>query len=311
MTCNRHHLIFMWSGILRDYSKVNSVCAMNIDRIVEQNFEGKCNQYRVLRGDSKNGVLACGFVHKNRKSGSTRNLSRDQYDLLLVLSGEGTYIDDIHGEIPLRPGDCVQRLPDRKHSTIIGSDDWRELYMCLGSEIFHSLATVYVGNEDKPVLRTGLDFELIQLYTEIHRQLDCLSREDLPLVVPKYIELITRATYLDRLNEYTSEEVNVLRMSVSYIKEHIHQRLSVEDVANHINMGYEKYRKLFLRHYGVSPGNYILAQRIREAQKLLGDHELSIKEIALSLGYSDAYTFSKQFKKSTGHTPSRFRSLYH
>ncbi len=46
------------------------------------------------------------------------------------------------------------------------------------------------------------------------------------------------------------------------------------------------------------------------AQKMLADNDLSIKEIALELGYSDAYTFSKQFKKLMGLSPTEFKKIY-
>lgn len=284
---------------------------MNIGKIVEEKYQGKCSQYRLIRGDAQKGVLATGFVKKNTKQGSLYNLKRDQYDILLILSGEGIYRDEKMGDVPIGPGDCVQRLPGLNHSTIIGTNDWREVYLCMGREIFAALSSAKVFNDQKPVLHTGLDFELIQLFIEIHNQMESCDRDELPLIIPKAIGLVTRATYLDRLHEIESDEVNTLKLSTAYIKENVHQRLSVEDVAAYVNMGYEKYRKLFLNHYGISPGNYILNQRIREAQNLLANHDLSIKEIALLLGYTDAYTFSKQFKKNTGHTPSRFRALYH
>jgi len=54
----------------------------------------------------------------------------------------------------------------------------------------------------------------------------------------------------------------------------------------------------------------MIRHRIKRAQNILSSGEHSIKEIAIQLGYVDTFTFSKQFKKVTGRTPSEFKELY-
>jgi YesN/AraC family two-component response regulator len=45
---------------------------------------------------------------------------------------------------------------------------------------------------------------------------------------------------------------------------------------------------------------------MEKAKELLVKEELSVKEIANSVGYQDAYHFSKLFKKYTGNSPSDY-----
>lgn len=66
----------------------------------------------------------------------------------------------------------------------------------------------------------------------------------------------------------------------------------------------EKYcRKLFIRQYGMTPVAYQTKARLEYASFMLSDSNQSVKEVALTLGYPDPYTFSKQFKKQMGHSP--------
>ena len=65
--------------------------------------------------------------------------------------------------------------------------------------------------------------------------------------------------------------------------------------------------RLFKKHMGVTPHEYILRRRLETAQLLLRHSTLSIKEIAERLVFSDQYHFSNYFKKCTGMSPSKFK----
>lgn len=284
---------------------------MNIAEIVHKKFPNNESHHRVLSNNNSTGILLSGYVRKNSLSGSHINYTPNEYHGLFVLSGKGIYKDIDGKEIPIESGDFVQRFPNKTHSTIITTDNWSELYLSIGHKVFDSLAEIYVFSPDKPVLTPGHDFELIQQMLDFHYRLDKANRIELPLLMNEAISIISKATYLDRINRTTTDEMNILAMSIKYIEENITNRISVEDVALYVNMGYEKFRKLFTKQYRISPGNYILNRRINAAQKLLSSGNLSVKEISLELGYPDSYTFSKQFKKITGHTPSEFKRFYY
>lgn len=284
---------------------------MNIQHIIEKQIDSGWHHFRMLTEKRSTGIFACGYLRKKADATGTIKLQRPQADLVLVLSGHGLYRDEHVGEIALEAGDCIQRIPNRLHSTLVSDEDWAELYLCIGEDLYESLALLSVTNHNKPVLKTGVDFEMIQLYLEIYKKLKTSTGVELPLLLPKAIELFARATYLDRIHGRTSEEAQMLKLSVSYIRDNIDKRLTVQDMANLVQMGYEKFRKLFLQYYGISPGSFIRNERIRASQNLLMFHEMTIKEVALELGYTDSATFSKQFKKTTGRTPTEFRKMYH
>ena len=53
--------------------------------------------------------------------------------------------------------------------------------------------------------------------------------------------------------------------------------------------------------------HYQTRQRVQAACGLLMDRSLSIVQVAERLGYPDAFTFSKQFKRVMGQSPSSYR----
>ena len=79
--------------------------------------------------------------------------------------------------------------------------------------------------------------------------------------------------------------------------------LTVREVAVycHVSEGY--LRKLFREKYGASPFRAITDLRMKKA-RLLAEEKRPVKEIALAVGYSDVFQFSRAYKKYYGHPPS-------
>jgi AraC family transcriptional regulator, transcriptional activator of pobA len=68
--------------------------------------------------------------------------------------------------------------------------------------------------------------------------------------------------------------------------------------------------RLFKSVYGVSPRQYLSTVKLREAQLLLLNRELSMEQVAERLGFRDAAHFSKQFKRWTKLSPSEYRHMH-
>lgn len=77
-----------------------------------------------------------------------------------------------------------------------------------------------------------------------------------------------------------------------------------------LHLEYSHLSSLFSRIEGKSIQQYQQEIKTERIKELLEYDELSIQEIALELGYSSAAYLSTQFKKSTGYTPSQYRSRH-
>jgi AraC family transcriptional regulator len=58
---------------------------------------------------------------------------------------------------------------------------------------------------------------------------------------------------------------------------------------------------------GLSPYQYVLSERISVAKELLSKRDLSIADVALAAGFSDASQLNRLFRKLIGVTPTVYR----
>ncbi len=79
-------------------------------------------------------------------------------------------------------------------------------------------------------------------------------------------------------------------------------------LSEHFNKDYNYLTSLFSQKEGITIEKFIIFQKIEKAKELLRYGELTLSEIAFSLGYSSVQHLSRQFKKVTGLTASEFKN---
>lgn len=91
------------------------------------------------------------------------------------------------------------------------------------------------------------------------------------------------------------------------IRENPGQKFHIPQLAAKASMCVDHFIRVFKRHKGMTPGDYIIDCRIEAARGLLQFSTHNISQIAELLGYPSVYAFSKQFKKRTGKAPTHCR----
>ena len=94
--------------------------------------------------------------------------------------------------------------------------------------------------------------------------------------------------------------------AVTYILNNFTKPIKNDELAEICQISTIYFRKLFFEVYGTSPIKYIHNLRIRRAKEILRSDYTSISDVAFSLGYNNIYEFSKDFKKHTGVSPTKF-----
>jgi transcriptional regulator GlxA family with amidase domain len=67
------------------------------------------------------------------------------------------------------------------------------------------------------------------------------------------------------------------------------------------------FSRRFAALFGLPPIQYQLGRRIATARQMLRASDVKLEEVACRLGFSDAFHFSKTFKRLTGLSPQQFR----
>lgn len=105
----------------------------------------------------------------------------------------------------------------------------------------------------------------------------------------------------DRENEFIDQLESFTRENIS------NDGLSVQDLCRHIGMSrtslYMKMKNLI----GLSPQDFIIHTRLKEARRMLTESGETIKSIAYDCGFSNPKYFSTSFKKKYGESPGAFR----
>lgn len=118
-----------------------------------------------------------------------------------------------------------------------------------------------------------------------------------------------------KYSDYISEHKNMQRDDViekvkRYINEHIYEKITAEDVAEHIHLSEKYFMNYFKEKTNENFKSYILDLKMGKAKELLKQGNKSITEIAHGIGYTDYRGFNRIFKKHTGLTPSEFQEKY-
>lgn len=83
--------------------------------------------------------------------------------------------------------------------------------------------------------------------------------------------------------------------------------LSIQDIADKLNVNRSYLATIFNEHFRISPKEYLNQIRMKRARYLLKSSAEPIKVIAFSVGFSDSLYFSKAFKKFYQISPREFR----
>lgn len=109
--------------------------------------------------------------------------------------------------------------------------------------------------------------------------------------------------------EVSKQDLRQIETAVSYINDHYASDISLDQLAQFACMSISKFKIVFKKVYGCSATSYIQQRRLSHAECLLAESDLTIGQIAKSVGYSTSSRLSALFRDSTGLTPAEYRRL--
>lgn len=95
-----------------------------------------------------------------------------------------------------------------------------------------------------------------------------------------------------------------------HFRDNLHKPILAEGIAIELNLGYTNFRQIIKKYTGISPIQYHLQLRIKQAESYLLLSDMYIKEIAMELGFPSVFYFNNVFKQKTGFTPGEIRNLH-
>lgn len=130
-----------------------------------------------------------------------------------------------------------------------------------------------------------------------------------------YIESLARAALVAALSPELSRPPGVSGRLTSYQIQKLNtafakrdgRRMPISDMAAIVGLSESWFSRAFKSTTGMSPLQWQKEQRVRNAQALLRETQLSVAEVADRLGFADQSHFTKVFRTVAGQTPATWR----
>ena len=115
--------------------------------------------------------------------------------------------------------------------------------------------------------------------------------------------------FVDILKKSLGDDLNPIVLdSVEYIRKHYCDPLTLQEVSDHIGVSPAHLSRVFKEDMGQGFSDYINSFRLEKSMELLTETNMTISEIAQSVGYSNQQYFTRVFKNQTGMTPGQYKN---
>ena len=132
----------------------------------------------------------------------------------------------------------------------------------------------------------AMEVASVFIYDEAHSQFDAQ-----PLVS------------LGRLGEQDKR----LELAVRLMEKYIEQPLPVAAIAKRVGVSSNTLETVFKKHVGMTPGRFYLNLRLKAANRMVQDSNLSLREIAVRSGFNSLSAFSRAYRQGFGRSAREVR----
>lgn len=232
---------------------------------------------------------------------------RDHYLIHFVASGYGTY--KVNSVVyRLQAGDVFLAKPSQLIMYSADSEDpWEYYWVGFNGACANKLVLLLPFRDDMPVHHCKNPERIKEALYNIFLSRGPDARNETMMVGYLYLfiaELQQEA--LDMAPRASASSSQYVLNAIKYIQFNYCHDISIDDIAKAVGVSRSHLYRVFMSNVGQSPIDYLTNYRISEACYLLKTSQLSIAEIAVSVGFFDQFYFSRVFKKTKGVPPSRY-----
>lgn len=269
--------------------------------MLEHNYKSVC-LFPPDGKDAPEAIQIVNFVYEPHPAACKDAEIRNYYTAHIIASGECEYSTDYKTQ-PLKAGDVFFTFPGKRYA-YTNPQKLKLIYIgftgCGALQLLDRLEIRYTDS-----VRKGAQ-SIIPL---IRREFSISEKNKSAELTAKGLLFLICSRFNRGADSIGAEtKIDVAKTFIDYIETHYREEtLSLKDMAktNYYNFNYAA--QLFKRHTGVTFSRYVTDLRLRKAQTLLAETDLSVTAIALKVGFSDDKYFTRVFKKIKGLTPSQYR----
>lgn len=232
---------------------------------------------------------------------------KNQYKLHFVHSGKG-YLRSNQKEYVVTAGQLFACYPNEVvYYRADSNEPWRYSWVAfdgLNSEFYleragFSKINLVADCPNRAVIETA--------FNEILSTEKSAANKDLSYMGYLYLILASIVDKSSQTMKYSSTKEYV-KEAVAYIKKNYSQPINISDISSDLSLDRKYFSKIFKKELQMSPNEYLINYRLARACELIETTNLSIAEIAATVGYDNQFSFSRVFKKYKQISPSDYRT---
>lgn len=225
----------------------------------------------------------------------------------------------------LNPGDILLIWPGEVHE-IIENADSQLMGLQFSSTVFNELPDFtpflnlfrtfhHIRQSDTPELAQNMLIHIQHMFSVQKNQQTFSGVETLISLYEMFMDFGTyiKNTIPKDTQQYSPESaktVEKINIACSYIIDNCEHDLTLESAADYIGFSACYFSRIFKKITNYNFIEYLTLQRIKRAQLLLSDFDVSITEISYQAGFKSISTFNRVFRQYKGCSPSEYRKYY-
>ena len=247
------------------------------------------------------GKLLYFLQHTGKNIPKTPKVKINFYHMTFVLEGTFTYISDgkeyilsKNDALLMVPGSIRERLyiPDRVKYVIIN------YHSVKGCEVKNN---IFFKNFVTPSVLSYLNACPCSLY--VAEKNDNANPES-NLLTQTILQNLSNCILIEFFNALKNEPKNPhVSNALKFINDNISSPLSLDDICRAIHLSKSYTTRIFKKEMNLTLSDYINQRKLEIAKSMLTNDDISLQNIATSLGYENYCYFSKIFKESYGLSP--------
>lgn len=243
----------------------------------------------------------------------TWKIGRTLHEWLIILIEKGRGVVEFKSErckveagslIMLPPGCWHRYKPDPKTG-------WTTYWIGFAGELADRLIGAADFSSDGYVRSFKNDVSITQLFAATATDLlasDNRSPFSAAASIPMLASALLEAPKGNQTPDSTSSSA-ILKAQM-HITEHLSETIDFEALAQKVGLTYRSFRYLFTKESGLSPLQYQLERRLARAKNLLASTDMTVKDIAETLGFNSTWYFAHFFQKHAKTSPAAYRKQH-
>lgn len=230
------------------------------------------------------------------------------FSIHFILEGEGVFKQN-NTETVINKGDLFCLFPNQTHYYSTNPNNKLKMFWLAfdGKQAIPLLNRIGL-TQYSSCLHNILNDQIVTTVKELSDYFkDTDEPDDLLLISMMYKLFHQLYQQSNRLNLSSYSASDWLQKGEDYMDMHFAENITVTDVAKYIDINRSHFTTAYTKKTGMTPSKYIYKLRMEKAIELITDDSHTITEIALTLGYSDLYSFSRAFKKYYGISPNQYK----